>query len=297
MRDLAAAEGLSAESGPRLSPGEFALFRAFLHREAGIALRDDKRPLVENRLRRRVAATGSRSYGEYYRRCVERDLAERQRMIDCLCTNETSFFRDARQFAWIEHEFLPRWRRRVAEGARPPVMRVWSAACSTGEEPFSLAMLALDALADAPGLGVEVIASDLSTRALEAARSATFPLRRAAEIPEKLLKRFMLRGTGEQAGNMRAAKPLREVVRFTHVNLTAADAFPGGCDLVLCRNVMIYFDAQTRARLMKRLALALAPGGALLLGHADGVLDGPAELRRMMPTVFGCGGDPAWSSP
>jgi chemotaxis protein methyltransferase CheR len=171
---------------------QFALFQALVHKEAGIFLSDAKKPLVVGRLLRRLREHGIDSFKDYYQLVVA-DPAERVCMLDCICTNETHFFRDARQFAYLEQAVCAGWERTAAAGSRLRSLRVWSAGCSTGEEPYSVAMCLRARLPPAPGWELEILGTDLSTRALERARAATWPIEKAAEIPAPLLKRFMLR--------------------------------------------------------------------------------------------------------
>jgi len=164
---------------------------------------------------------------------------------------------------------------------------VWSAGCSTGEEPFSVAMAFLDRFPPSSGWEIDILATDLSTRVLDASRAAVYRVEKAKEIPERLLKRFMLRGTGPRAGTMKAGPALRSVVGFQRLNLNA-EPFPlaGSFDLILCRNVLIYFDAPRKARVLDRLLDRLDPGGYLFLGHAETVTGFSTRTRSAGPTVY-----------
>ncbi|WP_437613429.1 protein-glutamate O-methyltransferase CheR [Sorangium sp. So ce834] len=300
-----------AELSPRtLSDEEFALFQKLVKRLSGIALGPQKKPLLLCRLGPRLRALGLRSFGEYYRRVTAAgDDGELVHMLDCICTNETHFFREREQFELLEREILPAWRESAGHGApsgrggRP--LRAWSAACSTGEEPYSIAMTLLDSLpspdrgaaageaspwagaasAGAPGLCI--LATDLSVRALDQAQRAVWPLERASEIPEERLRTYMLRGTGASAGLMKARPELRRLITFRRFNLL--DAAPkrfGLFDLIFCRNVLIYFDAATKASIVARLIASLAPGGYLFLGHAEGLHGADHRVRCVAPSVY-----------
>lgn len=266
-----------------LGEGEFAAFQRLIQREAGIFLSDVKKALLVGRLSRRLRELGLTSFAAY-RRLVEADPAERVVMLDAICTNETHFFREPAQFEFLERRLLPRWREAAESGARPRAARVWSAACSTGEEPFSIAMLLLDKL---PGWKVEVLGTDLSTRALAKAQSALFPIGRAREIPESYLKRFMLRGVGPRDGTMKAGCEVREAVRFRGLNLAAERwGVTGPFDAIFCRNVLIYFRPETKARVVERLLPELAPGGHLFLGHAESATGLSTRVRSTGPNVY-----------
>ncbi len=266
-----------------LSRSEFAAFQGLIQREAGIFLSEVKEALLVGRLSRRLRELGLPTF-EAYHRLVQEDEAERVRMLDAICTNETHFFREPRQFEFLERQVFPDWRAEAERGERTRTVRAWSAACSTGEEPYSVAMLLLDRL---PGWNVEILATDLSTRVLEKARAALFPLERSAEIPPEYLKRFMLRGVGPQEGRMKAGPELRAVVRFQRLNLNDESyAAPQALDLVLCRNVLIYFRPETKARVVERLLRHLSPRGHLFLGHAESASGLGVRVRSVGPNVY-----------
>jgi chemotaxis protein methyltransferase CheR len=268
-----------------LTPREFRLFQALIQREAGIHLSDAKKVLVEGRLARRLRELGL-DFAEYYG-LVETDPQERVRMLDCICTNETHFFREPRQFEFLENQVFPEWRARAEAGTMARRVRVWSAGCSTGEEPYSMAMAFLASFPPSSGWEIEIVATDLSTRVLERAHAAVWPIEKAKEIPEPYLKAFMLRGTGPEEGRMKAGPLVRSRVRFQRLNLNAEPfTFAGRFDLVFCRNVLIYFDAASKARVVGRLLDRLDPQGYLLLGHAETVTGLNARTRSVGPTVY-----------
>jgi chemotaxis protein methyltransferase CheR len=281
----AAAPDLGAELAP-LDDRSFARFRALIHREAGIALADGKRALLVSRLGRRLRDLGVPSFAAYFE-LVLADPAELVRMLDAVCTNETQFFREPRKFELLAGPLCDAWLAEANAGRRPRRARVWSAACSTGEEPYSLAMVLLDRLAPA-GWTVEIMATDLSTRALAHARRGIWRLDRTAGIPVRLRDTWFLAGTGPQAGNAKAGPELRDVVRFARVNLADPDAWPPGdpFDAVFCRNVLIYFDRATRVRTLSALARRIAPGGWLFLGHAESLTGTGLGLTSVMPAVY-----------
>ena len=195
------------------------------------------------------------SFSAYYEYLSsEKSGAEVGEMLDRISTNETHFFREPRQFAFLEQQVFPAWQAQATRVSRSKHIRVWSAGCSTGEEPYSIAMILLDHFPPRTGWQIEILATDLSQRALRAARTAVWPIGKAKQIPPKYLKQFMLRGTGAQAGNMKAGTELTALVRFEQLNLN--DSVPPWLehfDLIFCRNVLIYFDARSRARVIHRL--------------------------------------------
>lgn len=283
----AAGSVLTAASTPRLSAREFALIRELVHRESGIFLSEAKQALVVGRLGRRLRELGLPSFGAYYHLVADGDADERIRMLDCICTNETQFFREPRQFEYLAHQVCADWTARAAAGQMPRRIRVWSAACSTGEEPYSLAMTLLAHLPPASGWEVEILATDLSTRALERARAGRWPIDKAAQIPQPYLRRFMLRGTGAQAGVLQAGPEISSLLRFQRVNLHRPP-YPvqGPFDLILCRNVLIYFDVAAKAQVVDRLLERLHPEGYLFLGHAESLAGLSHRARSVGPTVY-----------
>ena len=267
-----------------VSDRDFLRFQALIHREAGIWLAPVKKALLVGRLAKRLRELGIHSYGTYYERVVE-DEFERIRMLDAICTNETHFFREPRHFEFLSERVFPGWRAEAEAGRRPSRIRVWSAACSTGEEPFSIAMELLTAFPS--GWELEVLASDLSTKVLDRAAAAIWPIEKAKEIPDPYRKAFMLRGFGAQEGLMKAGPELRAIVRFARVNLVG-DGWPGGppFDLVFCRNVLIYFERQAKTTVVERLLDRLDPRGYLFLGHAESLGGFTGKARAVFPTVY-----------
>jgi chemotaxis protein methyltransferase CheR len=272
-----------------LSDHEFSLLRGLIERAAGIHLSNAKKALVVARLSRRLRALGLTSFGAYYEVVSAPESAdERVQMLNAISTNETSFFREQKHFQLLEREVLPAWREAAVSKQRPRFVRAWSAGCSSGEEPYSLAMVLLEHLPSNTGWQIEILATDLSTRMLERARAGVWPIEKADAIPSPYRRAFMLRGVRAQEGTMKVGPELRRVVKFAQLNLTA-DSYPvpRGCDLIFCRNVLIYFDQTMRAQVTRRLIQHLRPGGYLFLGHAETLHAAyGGELVSVMPTVY-----------
>jgi chemotaxis protein methyltransferase CheR len=265
---------------------EFADLRDLVYQQAGIFLSAPKKALLVGRLSRRLRELGMETFGAYYRH-VRGDPAELRRLLEAICTHETQFFREPRQFDFLESVVFPEWEAQAAAGARPRRIRVWSAGCSTGEEPYSLGMILLSRFGPQSGWTVEIRATDLSTKALARAEAAVWPIEKAAAIPADYLHAFMLRGTRSQQGLMKAGPLLRSVVRFGIHNLgDAASAGDGPYDLIFCRNVLIYFNAESRSRAIHRLMSQLSGTGYLFLGHAETLNGITAQLRSVGPTVY-----------
>lgn len=273
-----------------LSDDEFALFRELIEDEIGVHLGPSKKPLLVSRLVRRLRDLGLTSFGEYYRHVVEVDPGERQELLNRICTNETHFFREPKQFEFLERRLVDEWLEQAAQGRRPRKLRVWSAACSSGEEPYSLAMALVGRLPAASGWEVDILATDVSTRMLQRASAALWPIAKSAEIPQQHLKSFMLEGQGAQAGWMKAGPLIRSSVRFRRLNLNGDSPAPGGpFDLILCRNVLIYFGKATRLKVLRRLLQQLTPEGYLFLGHAESLAALPGAARSVGPAIYTAG--------
>jgi chemotaxis protein methyltransferase CheR len=269
-----------------LAPRDFARFQALVQREAGIFLSPAKQALLVGRLSRRLRDLGMSDFGDYHA-LVTADPAELVRCLDLVTTNETSFFREPRHFDLVANEVVPRLQAEEAAGRRPRRVRAWSAACSSGEEPWTLAMVLATAFPPGGDVEVEVLATDLSTRVLDRARAGLYPIEKAREIPEPARKAFMLRGTGRSEGLMKVGPEVRPIVRFARQNLVDG-AWPGigTFDLVFCRNVLIYFDAPTKARVVRHLLEHLAPDGMLFLGHAESLSGMGLPVVAHSPTVY-----------
>jgi chemotaxis protein methyltransferase CheR len=270
-----------------LTDREFRMLQKLIYREAGIFLSDAKKALVSGRLTRRVRALGLETFSAYYEAVEENRSGERTQMIDSICTNETKFFREPKQFEFIDQVLLPRWKKDGASGLRPKRVRVWSAACSTGEEPYSLAMVLASHFPPGEGWTTEIVASDLSTKVLATARDGVWPIDRSDDIPVAYRRAYMLRGTGPESGRMRAHPMLKSMIDFRQVNLIRGDSdLRGAFDLILCRNVLIYFSRESKESVLQRLIQHLAPSGHLFLGHAESLNAAAYGLLNAGPAVY-----------
>ena len=264
---------------PAIADRDFRALRDRIYQRAGIFFVPAKKALIVSRLQRRTRELGLEL--KAYIQLALSDAAEETRMLELLCTHETSFFREAQHWELLRRHVLPRWREEAEAGARPRRVRVLSAGCSSGEEPYSAAMELATGL---PGFAVEVVAGDVSPRIVERAAQGEWPLERAKQIPEPMLRRFMLRNT---EGVMRAGPELRSLLRFTRLNL-GQEAHPGlgVFDLIFCRNVLIYFDQASKARAIRSLLPHLDPRGLFFVGHAESLTGISEELQTVIPTVY-----------
>ena len=266
-------------SAPELSAVEFQRIADVTKRVAGINLQRGKEGLVRARLARRLRALGLDSYGAYLEQ-VERDgtRAELKEMIDALTTNKTSFFRESQHFTFLRERVLPDC---LAAGQAP---RVWSAGCSTGEEPYTLGIVVHEAMPATVAAASRILATDISARVLDRARAAQYPADIVAELPRDLLRRHFVPASGGESWQV--AEPVRRLVRFARLNLMGEWPMRGPFDAIFCRNVMIYFDKATQGRLVERFGSLLAPGGYLFVGHSESLTGLAHGFRYVQPAVY-----------
>ncbi|HEX2228963.1 MAG TPA: protein-glutamate O-methyltransferase [Candidatus Binatia bacterium] len=266
---------------------EFSLFQQLIKKHAGISLSSAKKSLIQARLGGRLRELGLDSYHAYYLHLTINRGDELTEMIDRVCTNETKFFREPRHFEFLSRVVVHDWAAQAAAGFRPRQIRAWSAGCSTGEEPYSLAMVLRDQFGTSSSWDIQILGTDLSSRVLARARAGIWPIAKAREIPAEYLKRFMLKGTGRQEGSIKAAAEIASVIRFDRLNLND-DSYPMTelFDLILCRNVLIYFDQQHRAQIIDRLLRYLRPGGFFLIGHSERLVGLTDKVANVFPTIY-----------
>lgn len=260
-----------------LSDQEFALFQKLIYKIAGISLSDAKKVMLAGRLMRRLKALNLQSFAAYYRLLAEgNDPDELQMMVDLLTTNETYFFREAKHLDFLRDHILP------SRGSPP--FRVWSAASSSGEEAYSIAMTLAEAIGETPW---EIVGSDICTRVLEKAVRGHYALDRTDGIPPGHMRKYCLKGVRSQAGTFLIAPELRQRTRFYQINLMhPVDAGIGDFDVIFLRNVMIYFDPPTKAKVVNNLLPRLKRGGHLIIGHSEtltGIVD---HLVTVRPTIY-----------
>jgi chemotaxis protein methyltransferase CheR len=256
---------------------EFSQFQNLIYKIAGISLSPAKKPLVSGRLAKRLREHRLSSYGDYFKLLSSgKHPDEIQAAVDLLTTNETYFFREPKHFDFLRDKVL-------ANHKKGRAFRVWSAASSSGQEAYTIAMVAADCLGDQPW---EVVASDISTRVLEHARTGHYPIEQARHIPDRYLSNYCLKGVGSQQGTFLIDSSLRNRVNFMQINLNSTLPKIGEFDLVFLRNVMIYFDDETKRQVVRRIMAQLKSGGHLLIGHSEslnGIVD---ELKQLMPSVY-----------
>ncbi|HVT34452.1 MAG TPA: CheR family methyltransferase [Nevskiaceae bacterium] len=261
-----------------LSRNDFRRVRAMIHARAGIALSDAKKDMVFSRLVRRLRALQLDSFNDYLDQLEQHPAWEEwQEFTNALTTNLTSFFREAHHFEMLRQQFL-------ASKSRP--FRVWCAASSTGEEPYSLAITLAEA-AHSLAPPVQIIASDIDTRVLETARAGVYPLERLEKLSRERIKRYFQRGTGRNEGYCRVVEPLRKLIDFREINLLDGRwDFDAPFDAIFCRNVMIYFDKPTQRRVLEKFLPLLRPDGRLYAGHSESFLHSSHLFHSCGRTVY-----------
>jgi len=260
-----------------VSDQEFALFRKLIYRLAGINMADSKKPLLAGRLSRRLRHFELDSFGAYYKLVTGGEHPdELQLMVDLLTTNETYFFREAAHFDYLQS---------FAASRRGRPFRVWSGASSSGEEPYTIAMV----LAETLGLSADwdIVASDISLTILEKAQTGLYPMERGKGIPPELLRKYCLKGTRSQEGNFLVVPKLRERVEFRQINLIAPETRDlGQFDLIFLRNVMIYFDNETKRKVIGNMVPHLREDGVFIIGHSETLTGITDQLSAMRPTLY-----------
>jgi len=262
-----------------LTPAHFERIVAMLHAHAGIRMRVGKEGLVRARLAKRLRALGLTDYDAYLD-VVERDPARREftEMVDVLTTNKTSFFREQAHFDFLQDTVLP---------ACPGPIRLWSAGCSSGEEPYTLAMLLHETLSESAARSARILATDISHRVLATAKAGVYPEEALTEAPRGWVQKYW-RPTREANGAARleALPALRGLIQFGKLNLMERWPMRGPFDAILCRNVMIYFDKATQQELVERYYALLRPGGYLFVGHSESLTGLSHRFTYVQPAVY-----------
>lgn len=280
MTKSAARDEAQALHAQRLKPREFEAIRRLAYDQFGLDLRTGKEELVAARLGKRIREGGFASFEEYYRHVVgDRSGEAMIGLIDALATNHTSFLREASHFDFLRHSVLPALRGRSR-------IQLWSAACSTGEEPYTLAFTLCDQWGADTFRNVRILATDISTKALAAAKSGVYQAERFSAFPSGWLRLFLLRGEGRWKGWYRVKPELRSQIEFARLNLVESFTRPDRFPVIFCRNVMIYFDKPTQERVVNRLAACLEPGGYLFIGHAESLTGLRHDLAYVRPAIY-----------
>jgi len=284
MNDMTYAAFDAAHDTDRISAHQFKALAALIHAEAGINLKSSKQTMLEGRLRRRARAAGYATIREYCDLVLSPgvDRGEIEHLINAVTTNKTDFFREPLHFDVLLDTVLPEF-----AGNRQRMVRCWSAACSTGAEPYTLAMLLDEFVAQHRGMDYQVVATDLDTEVLSTAIKGIYPREMMDPVPDHLRRRYVLEAKGPGRTEVRIVPELRRKVAFGRMNLMDA-RYPLDTlmDIIFCRNVLIYFDKPTQEAVVNRLCERLRPGGYLFLGHSESITGFTTSLTQVAGTVF-----------
>jgi len=268
--------------GFTINDKEFESFRELIYRESGIKLRDNKKDLLRQRLNKRMRTLGLGTFAEYYH-LVEADRSRKEltELIDAISTNVTSFFRESKHFDFLTERALPEIMARKRAAVRE--IRIWSAACSSGEEPYSILFTLLENQEIVNGWSIKLLATDISTKVLAKAMKGEYLQEKMDGLTDLQLRKYF-----ERSNEDWAVRPkYREMIKFRWFNLiTPRFPFRRPFDVIFCRNVMIYFDKPTREELIQKFSGALAPGGYLCIGHSESLANTRHDLKYIQPTIY-----------
>lgn len=274
---------LSAAIDIKLGDQEFNFIRTVVEKNAGIILASSKKQLVQGRLARRVRELGLRTFAEYCDLVRNGGPEELVGLINAITTNVTSFFREVHHFEALASVMLPE---AMGRNERSRRLRIWSAGCSSGEEPYSIAMTAAEALAGVRGWDFKILATDIDSEILDAAAKGIYPAERLQGVSDERRQRFFVAGVGAVAGQVRVKPELQTMITFRTLNLMGDWPMHGPFDVIFCRNVMIYFDQPTREKLLMRYAQLLADGGYLCLGHSESIHMQHEKFKLVGRTIY-----------
>ena len=265
-----------------ISDNNFRRFSKLIFESCGINLHDGKKELVRARLGKRMRQIGCDSFNKYFR-IIKNDSTgeELVKMLDAVSTNLTSFFREDKHFQFLKDTVFPTY-----ETSTPESLRFWSAGCSSGEEPYSLAIWLRENLSQRVTQDIRILATDISTKVLSQAVRGVYPAKALEKIPRHRLRKYFQRGFGRQDGFFRVKQEIRDIVEFRRQNLMAPFHFECRFDVIFCRNVMIYFKKETREALIQRAVSCLREGGYLMVGHAESLTGIEHRLKYIQPSVY-----------
>jgi len=267
----------------QITPQEFDFVRTVVEKNAGIVLSSNKMQLVQGRLVRRARELGLGSIGEYCEMIRNGGPEELVGLINAITTNVTSFFRESHHFDALVSVMLPE---AMGRNERSRRMRIWSAGCSSGEEPYSIAMAAAEVLNNARGWDFKILATDIDSEILHTAEEGFYASERLTGVSEERRRRWFIRDDRNEDGDWQVGPELKSLITFRPLNLMNNWPMRGPFDIIFCRNVMIYFDQPTRDRLLMRYAGLLANGGYLCLGHSESIHGQHSHFKLVGRTIY-----------
>jgi chemotaxis protein methyltransferase CheR len=268
----------------QLGDSEFKRLSTFIYSELGIKMPEVKKTMLQSRLQKRLNDLQKYSFKEYIDFVFSKDgQGEMVNMLDIVTTNKTDFFRESGHFEFLNDKILPEFIMR----SNKPVLKVWSAGCSSGEEPYTLAMILSEFRDHKKEFDFQITGTDISTRMLVKAATAIYNEDRVANISENLKKRYLLKSKDDQKKTVRIVPELRSKVNFFKVNFMS-DVYKmnGQFDVIFCRNVLIYFDRKTQEEVINKLCSYLKPGGYFFLGHSESITNFNVPLKQVQSTIF-----------
>ena len=278
---------LSALTAKRsLTDADYSFIRELIYRETRINLGDAKRELVTARLGKRLRATGIDSFNAYCKALKDSpDSGELYHLIDAISTNHTFFFREINHFNFLNQNILPEFA--AGRLGNPSQLKIWSCACSTGEEPYSIAIALEEYFSKLPGKTWNIQCSDISTRVLDFASKGIYEKDRLKQVSAEWQKKYFQKGERQMEGYFRIHPDVRKKLHFNRINLFAP-TYPWNekFQIIFCRNVMIYFDRETQQELVGRLSQHLTPGGYLLIGHAESLAGVKHPYQSIKPAIY-----------
>ena len=276
---------LNAFHPVEMTDADFGSISRLVYEVCGINLTDGKKELLKARLGKVIRKGSFPSFRDFYGHVVQDSSGEELvRLLDAVSTNFTGFFREPQHFDYLKAEFLPEMA--AHRGCRQRKLRFWSAGCSSGEEPYSLAIALMENLDHPETWDLRIIATDLSSKVLKMAAAGIYPQERIRSLSSPLWKKYFLKGENDWEGYVRVKDSLKKYISFERLNLMEAFSFAEPLDCIFCRNVMIYFDKPTQADLLTRLYHNLTPGGALLIGHSESLAGIQHSFRYVKPAVY-----------
>jgi chemotaxis protein methyltransferase CheR len=271
-------------TSPELSDRDFFSFCQLVHQHAGIHLTAEKKELVRARLTKILRQRRLQTFRDYYDKVVADDSGvELTCLLDAISTNQTAFWREPKHFEYLAAEILPAW---PQERRRPLRGKLWSAGCSSGEEPYTLAILMMAAFPGEDLSQVKIHASDLNTMVLTQAERGIYPISRVDPLPPEWRRRFFQKGVGDRQGFVRVKPEVRQIVNFFRFNLMDQAPFRAELDIIFCRNVMIYFEKETQVKLVNKFYDCLRPGGYLFIGHSESLCNHRHQFSYVKPTIY-----------